>query len=265
MGSRRGGGGASIVFAPVDVVVDVPDSGETLPSSGLFLGLASHALSPNSIKVFEDTTFFPPELANPTTVNSGIAGLVGIRGAGEELCKSCDFLSWGAWLADVNYDDNWGEDEQVNARNMSVAGWWVTGNVSTVGQLPTQGTAFYKGNTFGNIVAFGKDHVASGQAYMGWDFGKRAGGLAIRNFRAADSRLPSVNVAGRMSMPGYLASSDLNKFGGPLHGKFGKGYVTGWANGSFVGNGSDKAAAAIGNWNARSNHMNASGIFGTSR
>src|SRR5665811_2595687 len=65
VGSQHGGGGTEITFAPVGNI-NVPEDVQ-LPSSGLFFGLASHELSPSSIKVFQDTTFPPPELANPST------------------------------------------------------------------------------------------------------------------------------------------------------------------------------------------------------
>ena len=159
---------------------------DQLPASGFFLGLASHNLSPSSIQAFNDTTYFPPQHANPTTVNSGIAGLIGANGAGDALCDSCDYLKWGAWVADVNFNDYAGQSDQTHPTDIAIAGWWVAGDIPRF-QLPDQGFATYDGHTIGNVAALmpgqggpaWKQFIATGDVHMGWDFSKRSGWLHI--------------------------------------------------------------------------------------
>ena len=65
-------------------------------------------------------------------------------------------------------------------------------------------------------------YTAKGDLSMGWDFAYRKGILAITNFDKNGPRGP-VNVVGIMKTPGTLASTDLNKFSGPLLGASGAG------------------------------------------
>jgi FecR-like protein len=284
--SWRGNGGLSVTYSPVGNV-DIDSPGE-LPSSGLFFGLTGFDLAENSITVFQDTKHFPLELANAATVTSGSAFLIGVTGAGEALCDSCSYLKWGVWLADVSYQKNGGDYPHINALvdgpgesypnggndnvNIQATGWWVAAKaIPTVGQLPFEGFATYEGKTFGNASIFTwqgwKDYVATGDVRMTWNFQDRDGVLRVNNFRDAGHKLPSLNAWGHMKMPGVL--EDTNKFSGKLFGKLGHGpwssRVSGSAVGSFTANGNDKAAAAIGNWNASNQFYKASGIFGASR
>ena len=253
---EEGAGGAKVTFVPINVPANVPG---LLPSSGLFAGLANAS----TMTVFQDTTGNPPQLKTPETLTSAQATLFGVSGASGVLCKSCDFMKWGAWVVAFQ-----AAGDPVS--NVAAAGWWVAGDIPTVGQLPTQGSAYYDGHTIGNVASYDGEgwetHVATGDVHMDWDFGPRSGNLAISNFDATGPRGP-LNLSGTMNMPGRLSA--INSFSGPLSGTLGSDHcapsINGGAAGSFVANGADKTAGVIGNWNAANQNYKATGIFGASR
>jgi len=262
------------VFSPIDLPAEIPGG---LPEGvDLFAGGATSEVL-NAITAYYNTVLSEetgqPELSDPAVPTEGQALLVGVSGAGEQFCDACNFFKWGAWIAAVEFPTE--PDSPYNTQ-AAVAGWWISGDIPTIGQLPTMGTASYDGTTLGTVAAYTQTcesagwttYVASGDVHMDWDFGQRAGILEITNFDA-DGAYGPLNVSGRMDTPGELANSAPNKFGGPLHGTLGSGYepgyVSGGANGSFVANGSDKTAGVIGNWFAGNDYYKATGVFGAGR
>jgi hypothetical protein len=277
-GGEPGMGGAKIVYSPISLP---PELAEELPddlAETLFIGAASSEADPNAFKVYENTIEGEngPELDQLAQLNSGEALLVGVSGAGEAFCATCDFMKWGAWLTILDFQtDPEGSPDLVN-----VAGWWVAGDLPTIGQLPLQGTATYTGVTYGNVAAWIEDgcesfwdtYTASGTVNMQWDFNQRAGVLEISNFDATGPYGP-LNVSGRMDVPGEIAENvnAINRFSGPLLGTLGSApypysnNIDGGAVGSFAANGTDKTAGVIGNWGVGNDYYKASGIFGAGR
>jgi hypothetical protein len=273
-----GKGGAKIVFSPITLPDTIPGG---LPEGvDLFAGGATSEVL-NAITAYYNTVLSEtgqPELADPANPTEGQALLVGVSGAGEAFCEGCNFFKWGAWVASVEFPTDPGSESNTHA---AVAGWWISGDLPTIGQLPFQGTASYDGRTLGTVAAYMQTceftgwttYVASGDVHMEWDFGQHAGILEIMNFDANGPYGP-LNVSGRMDVPGQLANSATNKFSGPLHGTLGQqNYqyynelppVEGGANGSFVAKGSDKTAGVIGNWFAGNEYYKATGVFGAGR
>jgi hypothetical protein len=149
----------------------------------------------------------------------------------------------------------------------NLAGWWVAGDLPTVGELPLGGSATYSGTTIGNVASFEAGswnaYVAQGQIGMNWDFAERSGTMSITNFDA-NGRYGPLNMSGTMAMPGQL--SEINQFSGPLSGRLGQEIdISGGAVGSFARAGNDPAAGIIGNWDARNNIYRAGGVFAAPR
>jgi len=262
----EGEGGAKIVFSPIDVPSIIPGG---LPEGvELFAGGATSEVS-GAITVYDKTILTPtgPQLSDPAQLNFGEAVLVGVSGQGQAFCESCNFLKWGAWLANLDFQTNQGVSGETPTHQVQVAGWFVSGDLPTIGQLPTRGTATYAGTALGTAAIQNcegwQTFVASGNVNMTWDFRERSGTLAISNFTGPtgpETQLPVLNVSGTMNMPGQL--SEINKFSGPLGGTSGGDPISGNAVGSFAANGTDRAAGVIGNFNAGNDTYRASGVFG---
>ena len=92
------------------------------------------------------------------------------------------------------------------------------GDVANKDQIPTTGSATYKGDAIGTVASNGKQYVATGDMNMNWSFQKRLGILAISNF---DNKSFSGNMAapGKVQFSGIVAGSN----------------VIGTATGAFVG------------------------------
>ena len=193
------------------------------------------------------------------------SALIGI--STEALCANdCEFLkSWGVWASEVEFNNGSSQPRYLD----NAVGWWVAGDLPTVGELPLEGSATYSGNTIGNVASFEdgswKTYVAGGQVGMGWDFAKRSGTMDITNFDSS-GRYGPLNMSGTMEIPGELQSSDINRFSGPLSGSLGQEQdISGGAVGSFARNGNDPTAGIIGNWNARNEAYRAGGVFAAPR
>lgn len=183
------------------------------------------------------------------------------------FCTDCDFFRWGTTAAKVRFSQGSGTQYE----DVLTAGWWISGDVTTIGQLPQTGSATYAGHTIGTVVekAYYGDssawstRLAAGDVQMKWNFADRAGTLDIRNFDA-NGTYGAVNVSGAMEMPGQL--SKINKFSGPLSGSLGQEAIAGGAVGSFARRGTDPAGGVIGNWHVKNNdYYKATGIFGAGR
>ena len=66
------------------------------------------------------------------------------------LCNDCDFMRWGAFAAEVSFKDTRDDGRPVQ-RDVTVFGWWVSGDVPAVGELPFQGNADYWGNAVATV------------------------------------------------------------------------------------------------------------------
>ncbi|MGH6866169.1 MAG: FecR family protein [Methyloceanibacter sp.] len=209
-------------------------------------------------------------------VNSVTGALV----SGGLLCSECDFMRFGSWTVALQYTDshyNFLQGRSLNASNdysqerTAVSlGWWVAGDLPTVGQLPTLGTATYSGSTIGTVFAMEQGgwapHAATGKVGMNWNFADRAGTLEIKNFVSPELGAPSaLNMSGQMRIPGWLDDPAMNRFRGGIGGTIGQNEIGGFARGSFSRNGADPTAGVVGNWNARSDNFRATGIFGAGR
>jgi hypothetical protein len=188
-------------------------------------------------------------------------------------CAQCDFIKWGSWGGQIEFkDDVWNPvTAQVNL------GWYVAGDISTQGDVDSftalGPTATFSGEAIGDVAALNQTglwdtYVATGDVNMTWTFANRSGNLAITNFDATGPYGP-LNVSGVMEVPGELSSVDLNKFEGPLTGSLGPQSAAGFAQGSFVRNGADPMAGAIGNWHAgntgETEFYKATGVFAAGR
>jgi FecR protein len=262
-----GGGGAKIHFVPVEIPpeLQIPPGLQGLP---LFAGIADQG----SITVYDQTdkTTDPPTLTSPETLNSGQAFLVGTQGG---FCTGCDFLTWGLWGANLDFQ-NPNSENQVR-----VAGWWISGDITSVDKLAALGgEATYNGHVIGNVAnnpsgEGWQTYVATGDLTMHWNFGDHNGDLTISKFDTSITP-GGLTFSGPMCATGATCGDVKvpagNQFGGELTGSLPTGPpLTGGAVGSFVKNGSDPVAGVIGNWaigtpndSHAASYYSAAGIFG---
>jgi hypothetical protein len=174
--------------------------------------------------------------------------------------QQLSLTSWGRWEAHIEY-----KYEDPNKKsNLFASGWWVSGELTTVGNIDTLAalgaTATYTGTVEGTVASNlrpgdWKTYDASGNLTMDWSFRDRNGDLSISNF---DERSYSTGPQG-LTQP----SLDINKFGGSLTQTGGPdiGLTSGSATGSFVNNGSTAAGGIVGNWSVGGPAYRATGIF----
>ncbi|MEZ0280614.1 MAG: hypothetical protein ACAH19_04790, partial [Methyloceanibacter sp.] len=188
------------------------------------------------------------------------------------FCSQCDFFKWGATGAVVEFSNGPNSTQYVDTVGL---GWWVAGDIPTVGQLPTLGSASYAGHTIGTVLQRvsteglpqWQSHIGAGNVELSWNFQARSGEFDIRNFNAPSSNIGPLNATGTLRLPDDLASTARNRFNGPISGTVGQiGDVSGGAFGSFARRGTDATAGVIGNWQAgNGSNYRATGIFGASR
>ena len=72
------------------------------------------------------------------------------EGPAPKFCSNCNFMRWGEVGAVVQFSNGGGGyTDQIHP------GWWVAGDIPTVGQLPTTGTAYYSGHAVGTVRTVG--------------------------------------------------------------------------------------------------------------
>ncbi|MGV1013814.1 MAG: hypothetical protein ACOYB4_02470 [Methyloceanibacter sp.] len=167
----------------------------------------------------------------------------------QAFCQDCDFIKWGAWGSRLDYQNH---DGQNVAENIHL-GWWIAGNVVSPSDMPTTGSATYKGDAIGNVASkidgAWNQYVATGKMNMTWFFAPRAGTLRIENFDT------NKNFTGLMLAPG----ANPQQFSGLLTGSG----MAGAASGAFVGpNGGLAPRGVIGNFGVGNPTYQATGIFG---
>jgi hypothetical protein len=212
-----------------------------------------------------------------------------LTGSSSLLCMQCDFLRWGTWTADLNFQDNHSDPTATPSTNHVLAnGFWVAGNIIDDLNLPFSGSATYNGQAQGwvasDLSGNWVTYSATGAMQMLWDFGSRTGTLTISQFDAGNIPGGGLSFSGPMCAPGVGCStsaiSGSNTFSGPLSGQLPTSLVSasvspslvGSANGSFVSgpNNLDTLGklipqsvpqGVIGNWNVHNTVYGASGIF----
>ncbi len=147
---------------------------------------------------------------------------------GAVACTTCSFLKWGYWGSNINAPAV--PVTEGGPRNDRVhLGTWVAGNLPTQDQLPLTGNATYNGHAIASVSrsdgATLSQYHASGDLAVNWDFGSRAGTLAITNFDDVGT------ISGAISDPSVIGTA-TNTFTGALTDGAG---LTGNTTGSFAG------------------------------
>ena len=176
-------------------------------------------------------------------------GADGIVKAAPLLCDDCSFLEWGAFTTTVNFS-NGGKSFQYRD---PITGWWVSGDLASSAEIDdlwaSKATATYDGHVLGTVINGSRTYDATGDLWMKWEFGNRAGELAISKFDG--NRSFGTGPGGLTQVPG------ANQFGGNLSGSD----LNGRATGSFVRGPNGPAQGVIGNWNVSSGNYRATGAF----
>ncbi len=211
--------------------------GDTLNDStadGAVISAASSSSLSDSGKLYLVASTVAPLNPTSTAIPSGVS-----------LCSACDFIEWGWWGAMPTYQagPDSGRQELVHM------GTWVAGDIPTVADLPTSGTASYSGHAIGTVNAGSARYVAIGSFSMNYDFSQGSGTVSINNFDGQNlSSSPAGATSGPASFGGSVVS-DVGSRSGTLNGAFVRG-----PNSDFDG--------AIGDFNlSDGGSYSASGIF----
>jgi hypothetical protein len=196
-----------------------------------------------------------------------------VGGSAAILCQGCDFMKWGYWETDLNFDN--GSSSNEGQTHVTAVGFWVAGNMTSIAELDDlrskNVTASYAGTAIATVANNLDDHgqwevyVASGKLDMTWHFASRSGPLTISQFDAAHID-GGLTFQGQMSTPGNLK----NKFGGDLaltspNIPANLNDVQGFAQGSFVKGPNHPAQGVMGNWSVGGANYGATGIFAGSK
>jgi hypothetical protein len=148
------------------------------------------------------------------------AFLTSISSAAVTPC-ACESTKWGFWSAFNGANTN----GQLAFEDQGVLLLWVGGVPTTLGSLPTTGTATYTGHAIANIATGvgGQSYLAAGTFSAGVNFGARNGAITIGG-------LDGTNYAGAAAwVPG--TTTFATAAGSPLLGN--SGGRTAALNGSF--------------------------------
>lgn len=183
----------------------------------------------------------------PDADSSGSTAAVSV-GLGSEDCE-CSFIQLGYFATGLD-DPTIGE--------LTAIGTFVTGSLSSEADYEiaklAYGDASYDGFALG-FVSIGGDEPqgAYGSMHMDYDFSDREGWMQISDFGDSD-----IDFGGAITGDGPINGSAPTFTGsnadqpGPIFD----------ASGSFVNNGSNKAAGVIGNFSASDTGWSATGVFG---
>jgi hypothetical protein len=174
--------------------------------------------------------------------------------ASDPLCDQCAFFEWGTFSTEVSFSNGQGTTQYID----QIAGYWVSGDLASTSQIDKLAKlgapATYNGYVLGNVIIGndGRTYNATGDLFMGWNFGTRSGELQISNF-------DNQNFEGGLTFGGDLTQvpSGANQFTGSLSGSS----LTGSATGSFVRGPDSPVQGVIGDWNVSRSGYRATGIF----
>lgn len=158
----------------------------------------------------------------------------------------CEFLKWGWWGSQTEFES--ADLPNGGRRDFVHLGTWVAGDVTNEIDLPTTGTARYNGHAVGSVFNNGAQYVAAGQLAVTYDFGERAGNVAISKF---DGRSFSGSIA---AVPGLARG---NQFAGPLSGSG----LSGSTTGAFVRGPEGPAQGVIGGFDVSGANYRATGSY----
>jgi len=113
---------------------------------------------------------------------------------GVNLCTTCNFMSWGWWVADVRHDTG----PTAGQRDRVHLATWVAGTLPSLTEVAgVTGTASYSGHAIGNVNNEGSRYVAIGNFTKTWDFGARTGAATISNFDSKNVNFTTGSSNGR--------------------------------------------------------------------
>lgn len=226
-------------------------------STGAHLQFGSTSGEHGSTSAFIDDNVFAASgsKANPSTyssdghavdnrtflVSSGLADSSAILPQGVSFCD-CQYLRWGYWAGELAYD----EGSKAGMRERVHLATWLAGTMRSPAEMPTTGSATFTGHAIGSVVNGNAKYVAVGGYSGSWNFGQRAGSVAITNF-------DGVNYSGGAS----ATAANPRDFSGTISG----GGRSGSINGSFFGSAGNPAAEQGGKFSINGSGYQASGTF----
>jgi hypothetical protein len=231
-------------------VVGSSNGGSTFVDDGTFG--ATHNVNPELTRLITDGGQSVAQTSAQRPGSYFVSGRA-VPVDGFQLCadSSCDFIDWGWWGTRVKIDAN-GTAELENGADIYVhLGTWVAGDVTDANQLPTSIVATYSGSVLGNVTrTSGTDtisYIAAGEFGMTFDFNARQGEFEVVNFDGMTF--------------GATTSYTASGADGFLVGGIDDPALEGIIAGTFVNNGSDRAAGVIGDINVHGNGVSAVATF----
>ena len=106
---------------------------------------------------------------------------------GVTFCN-CDYTKWGFWSADTSRNSVNSAQTLSERTNL---GTWVAGQLPSVGEIPTIGSATYTGHTVASINNNGAEYVAAGNFSNTVNFGNKTGAVSVTGL---DSRSYAATV-----------------------------------------------------------------------
>ena len=117
---------------------------------------------------------------------------------GVTFCE-CEFTRWGLWSA---------QSEQAGFADRVHLGSWVAGRVPDAVDIPTVGTATYRGHVIASMANNGNQYLAAGNLVNTINFANRTGSAAVTN-------LDGQNYAGLLTVSGNGLGGLLTSGTGP--------------------------------------------------
>lgn len=185
-----------------------------------------------------DATAFTSVMAS-----SGATGLPAVfQQSGVTPC-TCDFLTWGWWSTEYQYQSgfwyNPGGRDRINLAT------YVAGTITPALSLPSTGTATYSGHVIGSVVNGPNAYIAAGSYSNVWNFATQTGAVTIGNFDGA-------TYTGNTALSGGTAN-----FTGALSGAGRTGAIAG----SFFSSPTVPAKGQAGSFSVTGTNYKAGGTF----
>ncbi|MFC3230256.1 FecR domain-containing protein [Marinibaculum pumilum] len=158
---------------------------------------------------------------------------------GLQPCE-CAFLDWGFWSGAVSLQDD--SEERYHMAS------WVAGELPSLAQIPTTGTASYGGHIIGSVFNDGANYIAAGQMGANWNFAERAGGFEVTGFDAANYTGQLVSQDGRAIVGAGQTADAARQMA--LNGAFfaGGGNPVAAMGGHFIVQNASQSYAGGGTW-----------------
>ena len=193
-GGELGRGGIKFGFSPMILPPEFQRAFQTSPRGGLMLYRGGASSSRSRRYDIRRHLTEPGPHQRPSSAHrgsgSGPTSLVGVR-HGQVFCDSLALSQMGSVASPLLEFHEPSAESPFIQTTLGVLGWWISGDLPNDWPAPLPGHGHLRGTTPWHRRSYRTcelegwtTYVASGDVNMNWDFGTRAGDLAITNFDA---------------------------------------------------------------------------------